>query len=147
MGSLNAIAGPTLYLDANALIYAVENAPVFGDTMRGVFERIDRGELHGMTSELSLAETLVKPLRDGNRPVVVAYEQLLHPAGRLGVQPISRAVLSEAARLRAAQASLKLPDAIHAATALLHGCTTFLTNDARFATVPALPVLLLSAMR
>ena len=146
MGSLNAIVGSALYLDANALIYAVENVPGFGDKMRGVFQRIDAGELRGLTSELSLAETLVKPLRDGASATAAAYEQLLHPAGRLSVAAVSRPVLTRAAELRAAHASLKLPDAIHAATALLHGCTTFLTNDARFETVAALPVLLLSRM-
>lgn len=35
-------------------------------------------------------------------------------------------------------------DAIHAATAMAHGCTTFLTNDARFAAIADLPVLLMS---
>ena len=53
-------------------------------------------------------------------------------------------MLTLAAELRAALPALKLPDAIHAATSLLHSCTTLLTNDARFEAVPALPVLLLS---
>ena len=146
MGSLNGIAGPTVYLDANVLIYAVENVPIFGDKLRAVFQQIDAGTLQGTTSELSLAETLVRPLRDGDRRTASEYEQLLAAGGRLIVIPVSRVVLVEAAGLRAAQPSLKLPDAIHAATALLHGCTTFLTNDARFETIPQLPVLLLSRM-
>jgi predicted nucleic acid-binding protein len=146
MRSLNAIVGPAVYLDANTLIYAVENVPVLGDRMRALFQRIDAGELRGVTSEPSLAETLVKPLRDGARITALAYERLIDPAGRLGVVPVSRPILVKAAELRAAHAALKLPDAIHAATALLHGCTTFLANDARFHSVSALPVLLLSAM-
>jgi predicted nucleic acid-binding protein len=146
MGSLDAIVGPAVYLDANTLIYAVENVPVLGDRMRALFGRIDAGELRGLTSELSLAEALVKPVRDGARATALAYERLIDPAGRLGVVPVSRDVLVRAAELRAAHASLRLPDAIHAATSLLRGCTTFLTNDARLQSVATLPVLLLSGM-
>lgn len=53
--------------------------------------------------------------------------------------PVSRDVLLAAARLRA-EIGLKLPDAIHVATAQLTGCDQFLTNDAR---VPALPGLVI----
>jgi predicted nucleic acid-binding protein len=146
MGTVNAVTGSLLYLDANILIYAVEDVAPFSGRLRPLFQRIDRGELRGASSELSLAEVLVKPLRDGAGHVRSQYEQLLSPAGPLAVHSISRDVLVRAAELRAAHASLKLPDAIHAATALLRGCTTFLTNDARFEPVPNLPVLLLSRM-
>lgn len=57
--------------------------------------------------------------------------------------PITAAVLREAARLRAAIPALRTPDALHAATALLEGCTLFLTNDKGFRRVPRLPVVLL----
>jgi len=53
--------------------------------------------------------------------------------------PVSRDVLIAAARLRA-ETGLKLPDAIHAATAQFTGCDQFLTNDTH---VPALPVLVI----
>ncbi|MGB7160502.1 MAG: PIN domain-containing protein [Tepidisphaeraceae bacterium] len=147
MGSLSAIVGSTVYLDTNILIYAVENVAGFGDRVRTIFERIDRAELRGVTSELSLAELLVKPLREKQDAVRSECARLLHAGGPLVVLPISRDILVCSAELRAAHASLKLPDAIHAATAMLHGCTTFLTNDARFEAVPGLPVLLLSNIK
>lgn len=46
------------------------------------------------------------------------YKQLISNSQNLTVIPISRQVLIEAAQLRA-NFSIKLPDAIHAATALL----------------------------
>ena len=146
MGTVNALTGPLLYLDTNVLIYAVEDVAPFGGRLRPIFQRIDRGELRGASSELTLAEVLVKPLRDQNNQARSQYEQLLAATGPLAVHPVSREVLVRAAELRAAHASIKLPDAIHAATALLHGCTTFVTNDGRFEQVPHLPVLLLSRM-
>lgn len=48
-------------------------------------------------------------------------------------------LLAEAARLRAIS-RIKLPDAIHAATALQRECTSFLTNDDRL-TIPGIKVL------
>lgn len=146
MGSLTTIVGRSIYLDANVLIYAVEDAHGFGERLRTLFERIDRGELTGVTSELSLAEVLVGPLRSGASRIQSEFEQLLDADGPLVVPHISRQILVNAARLRALHPPLKLPDAIHAATALLHGCTTFFTNDARFEAASDLPVMLLSRL-
>jgi len=56
---------------------------------------------------------------------------------------ITEDVLREAARLRAIIPGLKTPDAIHAATALVHGCVMFITNDMGFRRVPNLPLVLL----
>jgi predicted nucleic acid-binding protein len=143
MGKLTAISGSTLYLDANLLIYAMEDLGEYGKKMRGLFARIDSGELRGVTSELSLAEVLVKPIRDGAESIRKQYETMLAVSGPLTVAPVARAALVRAAELRAAS-SLRLPDALHAATSELLGCTTFVTNDLAFLTLPSLPVLLLN---
>jgi predicted nucleic acid-binding protein len=98
-----------------------------------------------MTSQLSLAEVLVAPLRKGLPEIANTYRELL--SGRtLRVESISGAILERAAELRAQFTTLKLGDAIHAATALLHGCTSFITNDSRFEAVNGLPVVLLSKL-
>lgn len=52
-----------------------------------------------------------------------------------------------AARLRAQYPALKLPDAIHAATAQAFACSHFLTNDMRFGEVPNLIVVPLTELR
>ncbi len=143
MGSLNTITGQSIYLDANILIYAVEDLTAVGQKIRTLFSRFDSGELHAVTSELSLAEVLAKPIRDGKQAIQDEYEQFLTNSDALTVMPVTRDVLIRAAQIRA-QTSVKLPDAIHAATSLLKGCTTFLTNDQRFAAITSLPVLLLS---
>jgi predicted nucleic acid-binding protein len=51
--------------------------------------------------------------------------------------------LREAARLRATISGLKTPDAIHAATALQHGCALFVSNDVGFRRVPGLSLAIL----
>jgi predicted nucleic acid-binding protein len=145
MGALNQITGDSIYIDANTLIYQVEGLSVFAGVLDPLFDRIDRGEIVAVTSELTLAEVLVKPIREGNVRIRTAYETAFSELSALQVVPVSRHVLQEAARLRAG-CGLKLPDAIHAATAMVSSCTTFLTNDARFLSVGELPVALLSRM-
>jgi predicted nucleic acid-binding protein len=76
---------------------------------------------------LTLAELLIKPLRDGRIDVVATYRDALENS-LIRLAPISRAVLVRAAMLRG-QLGMKMPDAIHAATAVDSACSAFLTND------------------
>lgn len=143
MGILDAIQGNRVYLDANIWIYALEGYPAFIQDLTQLFQSIDQGNLSVVTSELSLAEALVKPYQNQDLAQQVIYKQFIRSSQQLSVIPVSRDVLIEAARLRAS-INIKLPDAIHAATALLTQCSTFLTNDKRFQVVPNLSVVLLS---
>jgi len=143
MGILDAIQGNRVYLDANIWIYALEGYPAFIQDLTQLFQSIDKGDLSAVTSELSLAEALVKPLQNQDLVQQAIYKEFIRSSQQLSVIPVSCDILIEAARLRAS-VNIKLPDAIHAATALLIQCSTFLTNDQRFQVVPNLPVVLLS---
>ncbi len=130
MGSIAQIKGPAVYLDANIFIYAVEEFPLVARRVNALFGRIDRGELIAFTSELSLSEVLVKPMRDNLTKVVYQYLDLVRTGSTLSVIPVDRENLIKAAELRS-QSSLKLPDAVHVATAIRHSCASFITNDRR----------------
>jgi predicted nucleic acid-binding protein len=94
------------------------------------------------TSELTLLEVLVKPLRDGNVTLATLYRHVLMGTTDFTCLPVSRAVLESAASLRATH-GLKTPDAIHAASALDAGCVEFVTNDVGFRRIPGLNVAVL----
>lgn len=130
--------GSRVYLDANVWIYALEGYAAYAVPLKALFARIDSGEITAITSALTLAEVLVKPFADGNPALQQLYAETLQDRPSLSVVPLTRTVLIEAARLRAQHAALKMPDALHAATALTSGAKYFLSNDARFATVPNL---------
>jgi predicted nucleic acid-binding protein len=94
-----------------------------------------------VSSDLALPETLVGPIKNGDKVLETAYENaLLETDFRL--LPITHAVLREAGSLRATK-NLKTPDALHAATAQLTGCALFVTNDTGFRRVTGLPVVVL----
>jgi predicted nucleic acid-binding protein len=143
MGILNAIQGNQVYLDTNVWIYALEAFPTYVQELTTLLQAIDQGNLLAVTSELSLAEVLVKPIQNQNVSQQNLYKQALSTTPNLQVVPVQRDILIEAAQLRAS-INLKLPDAIHAATAIRTQCSSLLTNDQKFQSVPGLHIILLS---
>ena len=143
MGLLNEIAGTRLYLDANVFIYALEGYPDFVDELISLTDELLRGTYHAVTSELTLADCLVKPIADRQDVWIETYQKAVQTSATLSVVPVSRSILIEAANIRAST-GLRLPDAIHASTSRILSCTSFLTNDGKFRSVQGLNVLVLS---
>ncbi len=143
MGILDIIQGNLVYLDVNIWIYALEGYPDFWEEITLLFQAIDRGNLKAVTSELSLAEALVKPMQLQNESLQKAYKTAISNRQNVAVLPVEREILIQAAQLRSTS-KLKLPDAIHGATALKAQCTSFLTNDRAFKEITNLHTVLLS---
>jgi predicted nucleic acid-binding protein len=143
MGALTDLLGQRVYLDANVFIYALEALTPWKEAAQGVLQIVDAGGCYAVSSELTLAECLVKPLQLGQQENAVVFDQAIQSRPYFTVVPVSREILVEAARIRAA-AGLKLPDAIHAATALQSACGMFVTNDKSLGRLPGLETVLLS---
>lgn len=140
MELMQRIAGNRVYLDTNLFIYALEGFPQYADRISKLFAAIDRGVLSAVTSELTLAESLVKPFMDNDLHRQTLYQEVIQHSEILAVAPVSRDILIEAARLRSIS-SLRLPDAIHLATALAAGCTSFVTNDKKISAVSGIGIV------
>ena len=135
-----------VYLDTNALIAILEKTGDLDEAQRDFVDTIDEGGIEAVTSELTLAECLVKPIADRDEPLIRAYLTLLAADSALmRVAGVSRPVLLEAARIRAG-AGVKLPDAIHVASAHLGGCEVFISNDRRLASACPMEFKLWSEM-
>ena len=144
MGLMDSITGEGLYLDTNIFIYALEGYPKFIASVRALFAAIDEGRIRAVTSELTLAESLVKPMMDGNIILQKFYEDTLQSSEALFVAPITRQILINAARIRASSNFIRLLDAIHLATANECSCQTFLSNDKRLKAISDLNIIILS---
>ena len=141
MKTLNLPTSGNIYVDTQAIVYTVEKHPVYAPVLRPLWTAA-RGTNRVITSDITLLETLVLPIRNADTGLQTRFETfLLHSDTRL--LPITHDILREAARLRATVSGMKAPDAIHAATALLTGCALFITNDSGFRHVPNLPVVML----
>ncbi|MEO7908786.1 MAG: PIN domain-containing protein [Roseiflexaceae bacterium] len=136
MGALTLPISETVYVDTNTVIYRVEEVKPYIDVARPLWDALDAGTQDIATSELSALEALIKPLRLQNASLQELFlGTLYHTPGLLCIL-ITRQILESAAQVRATL-GLKTPDAIHAATALIEGCTLFVTNDVAFRRVLA----------
>ena len=119
-----------IYLDSNIFIYAYECETDLGHAARRAFALIDERDAVGVTSELTLAEVLPRPLKEQNAALEHAYEAVFH--GRQGMEtyPLCLSILRLSAPL-VAQSSLRQVDALHVATAIDAACDVFLTEDRR----------------
>jgi predicted nucleic acid-binding protein len=140
MEILEDLRGGKVYLDTNVFIYAVEAVAEYMAAVEALFGLIDDGAVSAVTSELTLAEALAKPLEVGRCDIAQVYEAMLTPSTWLAVLPIERSILIEAAKLQA-QLKLRIPDAIHVATAIATGCPTVLSNDRRLRVPPGIKLL------
>ena len=142
MGSLILPPCGPVYVDAQIIIYSVEKHPNYAPVLRPLWEAVARGDLEVLTSELTLMETLVGPLKQGDATLEMDYENFFVSPG-IRLLPITPSILRAGARLRANLGSLRSPDAIQAASADSCGCTLLLTNDAIFRRLTGLPVVIL----
>ena len=100
MGLMDAIDGRTTYLDANIFIYAVEGHEKYSEPLGNLFRAVVRHSVGAFTSELTLAEVLVKPFHEAQPDLVEHYRSVVQTHDGLTVTPVTRAVLVEAAPCR-----------------------------------------------
>ena len=145
MGELTLPESGSVYLDSNGFIYSIERIDPYRSILDTLWLTISAGKVKVVTSELTLLEVLVKPLKFGDATIATLYRTVLKHTPDVQMLPISQNVLEAAAGLRATL-GLKTPDAIHVATALLHKSTLFLTNDNAFRRIADLNVRVLSEL-
>ena len=141
MGALTLPASGLVYIDTMTLIYTVERYPAYWPLLEPMWQAAQAGTIEIVSSELTLLESLVGPLKKGDPALEQAYEQALLGT-EMRLQSITQSILREAARLRATT-KLRTPDALHAATGQQVRCVLFVTNDVGFRGVPGLPVVIL----
>lgn len=142
MGLLSSLGPGPVALDSSIFIYFIEEQEHFLAELDLLFSAIAEGSISAVTSSLTLLEVLVIPLH-ANQPALAAeYEAILTRSSAISLLPLQPRQLRLAAHLRASTA-MKTPDAIHLASALVAGCTTFLTNDRRIPPVPGLRIVVL----
>lgn len=118
-----------IYVDTNAFIPLVEGQPTSHPELFALMRLVSEGRAEAVTSELTFGELLVLPYAEDDA-LAQAYFDLLSASPALRLRPVDRETIVRAARLRSGRKSLKLPDAIHLATAELAGCKVFLSADA-----------------
>jgi predicted nucleic acid-binding protein len=116
-------------LDTDCTIYFVEQNPVWGPKVTARLAALRASGDEIAVSDLARTECLAKPLATGDVAVVADYQAFFADLD-IRVLPLTAAVCERAARIRAASGfKLKVPDCLHLAAAVEHGCGLFLTHD------------------
>ena len=131
----------TVYIDTNVFISAFESDPITRDHASAVLEIVAARKLNALTSIVTLAELLPEPLRLSQFELAAFYKEFISSRGVVDVVPVTRAMLVASAEARAQHQSLRLPDAIHVATALNRNCDAILSDDRRLASQRSIPVI------
>ncbi|WP_193227555.1 type II toxin-antitoxin system VapC family toxin [Aureimonas psammosilenae] len=117
----------SIYLDANALIEAVEHEEMAG------LDFIRQQSLEGLrfiTSELTWAEISIKPLKERDTALSDLYEELIFGGRLMTSIAVDRSVLRKSVEVRAWLGG-KLPDTIHVASAIVTECRLVVSSDRR----------------
>lgn len=130
-------------LDSMCFIYHFSRHPLYSPLTRTLFAQIQEKSVTGITSMMTIAETFVQPEKMNDRMTLHEYERFFRSFPNLAVFPIDWYTARLAARLRSEYKSLRIPDAIQLACAILNECPVFLTNDKKLKKVKEIRVMVL----
>lgn len=117
-------------LDTSIFIYFFEGNPKYAPLAQIIFDGIEKGKWHAVTSTITLMEVTVRPWQLERESVAREYEAVLAHFPNLSMMDIDRNVARAAAQLRA-KYNVSPPDALQVAAGLAFGAKAFLTNDKR----------------
>lgn len=117
-----------VYFDTNPLIYFLEKDSQFFSRVLPFFQGVERQAFQAVASHLVIAELLVKPLRQHDKPKETLIRNFLLHDGFFKIFEHNKACFELATAIRA-EKNLKMVDALHVATAIVNHCDYFLTYD------------------
>ena len=118
-----------IFFDTNLFIYLLEDRGARGARVREIVERMSERRDELLTSTLTLAEVLVKPLTAGDVGWAERYERFLNAPG-VSMLAFDRPAARIYAELRRDK-TITPPDALQLSCAASARCDLFITNDER----------------
>ncbi len=132
-------------LDTAIFIFHFEENQKYLKITSAILGAIEEGKVKGVTSIITLMEILAKPKAENNQTAVEEYKFVLNTFPNLKVLNIDTRIAEKAAELKA-RYGITSRDAIQAATSILNGADTFITNDPNLRKVEEIKVLTLDEM-
>lgn len=117
-------------IDSSVFMYSFEQHPKYEPLSTRVFEMLSSGEIHCITSIISVSELMVRPFQKKDIDVIQLYERALTTMPNFTLADIDYGTAKGGSLLRA-ENNILLPDALQIAGAMKHKATLFLTNDIR----------------
>ena len=144
-GLLQKLHGRRVYFDTNTIIYFLEQHEPYFVIVAPLFDMVGTGDIDALTGNITLTETLIKPLRDKNNALIQDIKSLLLDPDIFTLIELPRATFMQAAEL-GGKTGLRLADALHFSCAIDANCQYFLTNDRGFESSHGVEVILLASL-
>jgi predicted nucleic acid-binding protein len=120
--------GDIVFVDTAPFIYFFERHPVYFPYVEKLVNNVYSQDARIITSIITLIEVTTLPVRMGNQSLVREYRDYLTKSNHIRMLPIDLIIAQQAALIRG-QYSIKTPDAIQLATAIVSGANHIVTND------------------
>lgn len=142
---LDSLIGKTIALDSMIFIYFFDQNERFVEHSERIIKLAERGKTIIVTSIMSLLESLSPFKYQDDTEAQYAITNFFYLTPSVHIIDVDREVAIEAARLRREHKSLRAPDAIQLATAIVHKAEIFITNDIRLINL-SLPGLIIQTL-
>ncbi len=133
-----------IYLDSGIVMRLLEGSDDIRAPIVVRLRAIPVSERVLVTSRLTMLECRCEPLRESRTEALKLYDAFFAQR-KVRLKEVDSAIVDEATMIRA-KVGLKVPDAIHAATAILAGVAEFWTTDQHFSKCPGLTVKMFGAV-
>lgn len=130
-------------IDSNILIYLFEGSGHDADRASEIIDAIASGVVRGSLATIGLSEVLTRPARLGHGSLLERYAEEIRSIEHLRLVALSAEIAIDAAWVRGG-GGMRLPDAVHLASAVADGATAFITNDRRLRSTPRLEIVSLA---
>lgn len=117
-----------VFIDTTPIIYLLDNDMNFGEKTCKIFSSLSERNVKFFSSVVTASEYLVYPYRMKNESRIKAFWDLVDE-NKMILYSINFREAIKAAKIRAEYKYFKQMDSFQLATAVLHGCDLFLTND------------------
>jgi predicted nucleic acid-binding protein len=125
------MSGPLVVIDTSVFIGAKNPDEPEHDDCGRALNLVHRRRIRGLISTITLAEVLVGYYTEDDSDGRLGFLDYIRTPNRIQVVPVDLEVSEVAARVRS-ETSLRLPDAIIVASALVQGAQCIVTHDREF---------------
>lgn len=131
-----------VFFDTAIFIYLFENHSLFAAKLQSIFDALSTNNLIAISSVITLAEVITKPLQDNNVELVNRYKEIFSQLPNFTLVAPSYETAIQAAEIRALS-GFSLIDSFQLALASEHNCKSFLSNDKKLARCKKIKIVLL----
>lgn len=128
------------FLDTNIFIYAMEMNPIHGEAAARVIEKVDRGDIEGVTSSIVVLEVCWY-LESRNRLLEMREAVNLILGSKIRVEDSRMDDVLQAVTYKGSHSGVDLNDLINYCIMKRLGLETVYTNDSHFKGLPGLRIL------